>query len=97
MKARINGLDKTLTHTVMTHDDGYNRMIYHRTTVAKHNSSEIVLNHGGYMTATTKMRMNQYASINGLDFQVWQDDFDWFVSWQGETLPFTDNTLTLNR
>lgn len=39
----------------------------------------VTLNNGGWMTNTTKLRMNQTANQFGLGFSVYQKDFEWFV------------------
>lgn len=86
------------------------RMVYHRTCVASY-SAEVIntgkdsfkvgyrieLNHGGYMTKTTKKRMNQFAEMFGLPFRVQQVKGDWLVvakdtEGTNKMLPFMGNT-----
>lgn len=49
----------------------------------------VVLNTGGYSTATTKLRMNQTSNQYGLGFGVYQKDWEWYlVDSTGESRPF---------
>ena len=56
---------------------------------------KITLNHGGYMTHTTKTRMNQTSFQFGLGFQVYQKDFHWFVAIDGHVIDFDHNPLVI--
>jgi hypothetical protein len=49
----------------------------------------ITLNTGGWWTTTTKLRMNQASREWGLGYQVYQANFDWFVSIDGEDYNYT--------
>ena len=53
---------------------------YCSTDIVTFNSGWIALNHGGYMTATTKRRMNRVAEAFDLGFKVYQKDYEWFVT-----------------
>jgi hypothetical protein len=64
---------------------------YHATDVVSFNAKEIVLNSGGWRTATTKTRMNQAAGQFDLGYSVFQKDFDWFVDYRGLVVGFEDN------
>ncbi len=69
-------------------------VVYHQTEVVHQlPDGGIVLDSGGWRTLTTKTRMNQAANQYGLDFQVSQKDFSWFVDWKGATIPFTDGMI----
>ena len=61
-------------------EDGTTHVQYHSTRVVSFNDRCIVLRSGGHQTNTTKTRMNQTANQFGLDFKVYQHDFDWFVT-----------------
>lgn len=52
---------------------------YHNTEVVSYGRGVVVLNHGGWKTATTKRRMNQFAERAGLKYRVFQKDFRWYV------------------
>ena len=76
---------------ILSDDEGIN-YIYHRTAIVKKlNDGTIKLNSGGWRTNTTKTAMNQASNNFNLGFGVFQKDYDWFVNWKGETLPFEDN------
>ncbi len=77
--------------TVLPDGDGYFTCIYHQTKVVRWNTDEIVLNSGGYQTATTKTRMNQVAQEYNLNFSVFQKDCVWYVKQpDGSTVKFKD-------
>lgn len=79
--------------TTVSYENDYNRVVYHSTAIVKWNSTEIILNNGGWMTATTKKKMNQAANQFHLDFTVYQEDFNWFVTFKNETIPFENNMV----
>ena len=66
---------------------------YHQTDIVKWGPNHIRLNSNGWATSTTKQRMNQAASEYGLGYYVFQKNFDWFVSFFGQTIPFTDGMI----
>ena len=55
------------------------RMVYHDTRVAEIKDGNLILNSGGWMTQTTKKRMNQFCDMFGLPYHVYQEDFDWHI------------------
>jgi hypothetical protein len=77
---------------VFVDEQGYTNIIYHNTIVVKFNEKEIILNSGGFRTATTKTRMNQASNQFRLGFDVYQKDFEWYVFFApGQmALPFED-------
>lgn len=82
--------------TIRTTPEGQTQVIYHSTPVVSFNHKLIILNHGGWMTNTTKTRMNQASVEFGLGFQVYQKDFNWFVRYkEEEALPFEGRILEL--
>ena len=52
---------------------------YHDTDVVEFSRNHIVLDSGGYWTATTKRRMNQAADYFGLSFKIRQSAGVWYV------------------
>ena len=72
-------------------------MVYHSTEVVLATKEKIVLNTGGWTTATTKARMNQASNQFGLGYKVYQKDLAWFVIYKGETRPFEGQELELIR
>ena len=86
----VRGVATTISLT--TNEIG---VTYHNTLVAHvrrdtEGSSYVKLNNGGYMTATTKLRMNQFANdYCGGTFSVYQRKGDWFVAIEGVDRHFT--------
>jgi len=71
---------------------------YHQTEVVHVENNIVTLNNGGYLTVTTKARMNQTAMEFGLNFNVYQNKYDWFCRTpQGITVPFVGKTLSFIR
>jgi len=85
-------------HATSVYNDGeYQCVKYHSTDVVKFNNKRVIINSGGWMTNTTKTRMNQASNQFGLGFQVYQKDFSWFVTLpNGETIPF-ENGMEFSR
>lgn len=63
---------------------------YHRTDVVKFNKDYIILNSGGWLTITTKTRMNQASNQYKLGFYVFQKNHEWFVDHKGNIFNFFD-------
>ena len=84
------------TATTAARDEKGNLLVtYHSTVVVKASHNGILLNTGGWKTATTKTRMNQASNQYDLGYRVFQKDYEWFVTYQGETLPFIGKTIWL--
>lgn len=77
--------------TTVSTTRGITSVVYHKTAVVQWGDGHITLNSGGWMTYTTKKRMNQTSETFGLGFKVFQKAGAWFVDYQGDTLDFTDN------
>jgi hypothetical protein len=75
--SNISLIGKHATRIIQLEDDTIVR--YHDTDVVSFNRDGILLNHGGYKTATTKRRMNQVSEAFNLGFKVYQKNFEWFV------------------
>ncbi len=71
-------------------DGGKTCIQYHYTVVVDFDEKTIKLNSGGWRTVTTKTRMNQASNQYGLGFIVFQEDFTWFVEYNGQIIPFQD-------
>ena len=80
------GSHKTTVSTTF----GTTSICYHDTVVVSFSTSKITLNSGVWHTSTTKARMNQASRQFGLGFSIFQRDFEWFVDYKNETLPFYD-------
>jgi len=59
--------------------DGVTSVRYHATDVVRFSGTHVELNSNGWLTATTKLRMNQTSNQFGLGFRVFQADWDWYV------------------
>ena len=70
---------------------------YHDTVIVRFNYCAITLDNGGFFTVTTKRRMNQVSQEYNLGFSVYQKNFNWYVDYKGETIPFDGSKLTLER
>ena len=82
--------------TISRDPDGVLRVRYHSTNVVTvYPNGRIVLDTGGWRTATTKLRMNQASNELGLGFQVYQQDGKWYVAIDGHILEFTRDSLSL--
>ena len=77
-------------NTAIYSDNGTIKVILYSTKIVEwnHNRDSIILNNGGWMTVTTKRRMNQVAEQFDLGFTIYQKDFDWYVVLNGQTLLF---------
>ena len=89
------GTHRTTCATLVDNDSNRVLMVtYHSTPVVKViNDRYAVLNSGGYRTNTTKRRMNQASLQYSLGFQVYQVDFQWYVSIGEEVSPFYDGIV----
>lgn len=85
------------TATDILHDGGMITVTYHGTPVVKFDDKKIILNTGGYKTATTKTRMNQAANQFGLGYKVEQKHGGWGVMYKGYPYLFGGSVLTLKR
>lgn len=94
--AQQSQVGKTAT-TIHTTKEGQTQVIYHSTAVVSFNHKIIVLNHGGWMTPTTKTRMNQASNQFRLEYHVYQDNYTWYVIFKGKHIPFVGMTLELER
>lgn len=75
--ARWNEVGKHKTH--IRTDGSLTSVRYHQTDVVQFDADLIHLDTGGWKTNTTKLRMNQTSNEFGLDFQVYQEKFEWYV------------------
>jgi hypothetical protein len=78
-------------------DEEKTRVFFHDTPVVTFDEKTIELDHGGWRTRSTKVRMNQASQEFELGFRVFQKAHDWFVDFHDETYLFDADTLTLNR
>ena len=76
--------------TSVINNNSITSVCYHNTEVVKITDDEIILDTGGWYTATTKRRMNQASLQYNLGFAVYQVNFSWYVDYKGDTIPFED-------
>ena len=85
----------TITKELGIGNEDYMVVRYWSTDIVRFNNERIILNTGGWSTVTTKLRMNQASNQFNLGYNVYQKDFNWFVEYQGKTIPFNTQRLTL--
>ena len=85
---RMDRIGKTAT-TVAT-ENGVTRVTYHKTVVVKFDPGHIVLDSGGWLTMTTKNRMNQASNQFDLGYAVFQEKGRWYVQHGDYTHEFFD-------
>ena len=79
------------THkTEVLTENGVTSVKYHDTKVVTFSEDAIMLDTGGWFTPTTKARMNQTSNQFGLDYKVYQKDFEWFVHYNGKDYNYFD-------
>jgi len=88
---------KSYKTTVFEDRFGFTNIIYHSTSVVAFNDNEIILDTGGWYTKTTKERMNEASRTFNLGFSVYQKNYQWFIDYQGQTIPFDNSVKTLTR
>ena len=77
------------THkTTVLNKDNSIEVYYHDTMVVYVSGQYLTLSTGGWYTPTTKLRMNQAANQYDLGYRVFQKNYNWFVEFEGETIPF---------
>lgn len=86
----LNLVEELQNTSTSVDDQGMHRVVFHTTPVVQFDSNRILLDSGGWKSATTKKRMNQASREHQLGFLVKQADDDWVVSFQGDVIPFTD-------
>lgn len=70
----------------------YIEIWYYQTPVVTWYRDKIILNTGGWYTATTKSRMNTFLPTG---YRVYQKHFYWWINTPTGKVPFLTNTLEL--
>lgn len=83
----------SMNNTSIWYGVGFTSVTLHNTEIVRFSSLKIFLDSGGYQTHTTKTRMNQVSNQERLGYRVFQKDFEWFVDFRGETIPFKDGMV----
>ena len=73
-------------------------VVLHRTAIATydHNTQALKLNTGGWQSNTTKSRLNAILSELIAGARVFQKNFDWYLSYNNQTVDFWDNMILCN-
>lgn len=86
-------IGKTATKVYKNGENGDNdiEVIYHSTSIVTVKNGIVTLNNGGWMSSTTKKRMNQTSRAFDLGFYVYQKNNEWLVTIGDETIPFEED------
>ena len=68
----------------------------HLIATVDHNLRAVKLDSCGYETVTTKSRLNAILEEVKYGCKVFQKNFDWFVSYNGETASFWDGMILID-
>ena len=68
----------------------------HNIATYDHSTKAVKLNSCGYETVTTKSRLNALLEEVKYGAKVFQKNFDWFISYQGQTKDFIDGMILLD-
>ena len=70
--------------------DGATFIKYYKTIIVQFSENLILLNTGGWFTASTKAKMNGISESFDLGFKVFQKNSKWFVDYKNEKIPFSE-------
>ena len=88
------------SNTTVSYNDSTNcSSVYlhgHQIATLDHNTNALKLDSCGYETVTTKSRLNAILEEVKYGCKVFQKNFDWFVSYNGETASFWDGMILLD-
>ena len=77
--------------TTWFNNDNFGGVRYINTDIVTWKNGKVTLNSDGWETVTTKRKMNQASNQFGLRFDVYQDNFQWFVNLpNGQTVKYYD-------
>jgi hypothetical protein len=80
--------------TTVSHNEYHIYVTYHTTTIVDVNRSAdmqtVTLRSGGWLTPTTKLRMNQASNELGLGYHVFQKDHVWYVETKAGVFGFRE-------
>jgi hypothetical protein len=96
MSARSFDINKTTkqSNIQVHHKENSTYVTLHKTLVFSINKfGMIFLNSGGYRTNTTKTAINRAFSQLNINGQVSQVKGEWFVTFNGEKIPFKDEMV----
>ena len=77
--------------TTWWNKDNQGGVTYQNTQIVAWKDNKVTLNSDGWETVTTKRKMNQASNQFCLRFDVWQENFKWFVNLpNGQTVKYYD-------
>ena len=73
-------------------------IVLHRTAIAvyDHKNQALKLNTGGWYSVTTKSRLNAILDQLITGARVYQKAFDWYLSYNNQTVDFWDGMILVN-
>jgi len=84
----------TITNLPINKEQSRLIVTFHNTAVVQVvNDRYVILNSGGWLTPTTKRRMNQASEVYRLNYIVFQKGWTWYVRTPVNTLGFVDNIV----
>lgn len=84
-------------HTTVAMREGTTHVTYYNTIVCAFNDKRITLDNGGWVTASTRTRMNQASQQFGLGYHVHIANGAMIAVYNGKQHPFVGQVLTLAR
>ena len=88
------------SNTTVTYNDSTNcSSVYlhgHQIATLDHNTNAVKLDSCGYETVTTKSRLNAILEEVKYGCRVFQKQFEWFISYNGQTQSFWDGVIILD-
>ena len=84
----------TTTNVPLNNEQSRLIVTFHNTAVVQVvNDRYVILNSGGWLTPTTKRRMNQASDVYRLNYLVYQKGWVWYVQTPETITEFTDNII----
>ena len=91
-KSNWNGSNTSVSYNEST-NSSQEYLHGHQIATLDHNNQALKLSSCGWQTVTTKSRLN--AILDEIDYgcKVFQKNFDWFVSYNNQTVDFFDGMI----
>ena len=84
----------TTTNLPINNEQSRLIVTFHNTAVVQVvNNRYVILNSGGWLTPTTKKRMNQASDVYRLNYLVYQKGWVWYVQTPETIAEFIDNII----
>lgn len=81
----------TANNTTVSFHDGETICTLHSTVIARLKNGTVTLNSGGWLTVTTKKRMNEFLREYDIPASVYQKRGTWYLQRQGlDDTPYAD-------